>query len=65
MRLLGKKLSGVVGTVMTNMGMEVALRNQGYELVRAKVGDRYVVEELFKTRLVNWWRSFWTYTLLG
>lgn len=45
---LGKKLSGVVGTVMTNMGMEVALRNQGYELVRAKVGDRYVVEELLK-----------------
>jgi phosphoglucosamine mutase len=45
---LGKKLPGVVGTVMTNMGMEVALKNQGYELVRAKVGDRYVVEELLK-----------------
>ena len=45
---LGKKLPGVVGTVMTNMGTEVALKNQGYELVRAKVGDRYVVEELLK-----------------
>ena len=33
---------------MTNMGMEAALKNQGYELVRVKVGDRYVVEELLK-----------------
>jgi phosphoglucosamine mutase len=45
---LGRKLPGVVGTVMTNMGMEAALKNQGYELVRVKVGDRYVVEELLK-----------------
>lgn len=43
---MGHKLPGVVGTVMTNMAMEVALKNQGYEFVRAKVGDRYVVEEL-------------------
>lgn len=42
------KLPGVVGTVMTNMGMEKALEKNGYELVRAKVGDRYVVEELLK-----------------
>lgn len=48
---LGAKLPGIVGTVMTNMGMEVALKNQGYEFVRAKVGDRYVVEELLKR---NW-----------
>jgi phosphoglucosamine mutase len=48
---LGRKLPGVVGTVMTNMGMEAALKNQGYELVRVKVGDRYVVEELLKR---NW-----------
>lgn len=48
---LGDKLPGIVGTVMTNMGMEVALKNQGYEFVRAKVGDRYVVEELLKR---NW-----------
>ncbi len=43
---IGNRLPGVVGTVMTNMAMEVALKNQGYEFVRAKVGDRYVVEEL-------------------
>lgn len=48
---LGNKLQGVVGTVMTNMAMEVALNNGGYEFVRAKVGDRYVVEELQKR---NW-----------
>jgi phosphoglucosamine mutase len=31
---------------MTNMAVEVALRGAGVELVRAKVGDRYVLEEL-------------------
>ena len=43
---LGPELAGVVGTLMTNMGVEVALKAQGFELVRAKVGDRYVLEEL-------------------
>jgi phosphoglucosamine mutase len=33
---------------MTNMAVELALRAQGIELVRAKVGDRYVLEELEK-----------------
>ncbi len=42
----GWKVPGVVGTLMTNMGVEVALRRAGVELVRAKVGDRYVLEEL-------------------
>jgi phosphoglucosamine mutase len=37
---------GVVGTLMTNMAVEQALRQQGVPLVRAKVGDRYVLEEL-------------------
>jgi phosphoglucosamine mutase len=37
---------GVVGTLMTNMAIEVALRKLGVTLVRAKVGDRYVLEEL-------------------
>ena len=31
---------------LTNMAVEVALKDQGIELVRAKVGDRYVLEEL-------------------
>jgi len=35
-----------VGTLMTNMAVEIALRQRDVELVRAKVGDRYVLEEL-------------------
>jgi phosphoglucosamine mutase len=42
----GRTVPGVVGTLMTNMAVEVALRGAGVELVRAKVGDRYVLEEL-------------------
>ena len=37
---------GVVGTLMTNMAVEVALQAKGVKFVRAKVGDRYVLEEL-------------------
>ena len=39
---------GVVGTLMTNMAVELALAERGVKLVRAKVGDRYVLEELAK-----------------
>jgi len=42
----GEDVPGVVGTLMTNMAVELALRQLGVELVRAKVGDRYVLEEL-------------------
>ncbi|WP_304639940.1 phosphoglucosamine mutase [Pseudomonas sp.] len=37
---------GVVGTLMTNLGLELALREKGVPFVRAKVGDRYVMSEL-------------------
>ena len=37
---------GVVGTLMTNIAVEQALARVGVKLVRAKVGDRYVLEEL-------------------
>ncbi|WP_019571467.1 phosphoglucosamine mutase [Thioalkalivibrio sp. ALMg3] len=37
---------GVVGTLMTNLGLEQALGGAGIPFVRAKVGDRYVLEEL-------------------
>ncbi|WP_299018862.1 phosphoglucosamine mutase [uncultured Photobacterium sp.] len=47
----GELKGGVVGTLMTNLGMEVALKNLGIPFVRAKVGDRYVMEELQKH---NW-----------
>ena len=37
---------GVVGTLMTNMAVELAFKAKGVQFVRAKVGDRYVLEEL-------------------
>jgi phosphoglucosamine mutase len=42
----GETVPGVVGTLMTNMAVELALKARGVEVVRAKVGDRYVLEEL-------------------
>jgi phosphoglucosamine mutase len=44
----GEKVPGAVGTLMTNMAVEVALKKKGVEFVRARVGDRYVLEELEK-----------------
>jgi len=41
---------GVVGTLMTNMAVEVALKQRRVPFVRAKVGDRYVLEELIRHR---------------
>ena len=38
--------AGVVGTLMTNMGLELALKEAGIAFTRAKVGDRYVMQEL-------------------
>jgi phosphoglucosamine mutase len=43
---------GVVGTLMTNMAVEVALKKRGVQFVRAKVGDRYVLEELAKHKWI-------------
>lgn len=40
------KVPGVVGTLMTNMAVELAFQAQGVQFVRAKVGDRHVLEEL-------------------
>ena len=42
----GTLKGGVVGTLMTNLGVELALREQGIDFERAKVGDRYVMERL-------------------
>ena len=44
----GLAFGGVVGTVMSNLAMEKALRARGIECARAKVGDRYVLEQLFQ-----------------
>lgn len=46
---LWHKLDTVVGTVMSNMGLELALRAAQVNLARAKVGDRYVAELLVST----------------
>ena len=40
------KVEGAVGTLMTNMAVEVALQEAGVKFVRAAVGDRYVLEQL-------------------
>jgi len=42
----GQNVPGAVGTLMTNMAVELALRALDVDFVRAKVGDRYVLEEL-------------------
>ena len=42
----GKLQGGVVGTLMSNLGMELALADLGIPFVRANVGDRYVIAEL-------------------
>lgn len=47
----GQLKGGVVGTLMSNMGLEIALKNLGIPFVRAKVGDRYVLEMLIEK---NW-----------
>jgi len=42
------KKNTLVTTVMSNMGLEVAMRERGIRLVRTQVGDRYVVEEMVR-----------------
>jgi len=42
----GQAVPGVVGTLMTNMAIEQALNARKIPLIRAKVGDRYILEEL-------------------
>ena len=47
-QLLG---NGIVATVMSNIGLELALRESGIEMVRCPVGDKYVMEEMIKRGL--------------
>ncbi len=39
----------VIATTMSNMGLEIALRSAGIRMIRANVGDKYVLEEMMKT----------------
>lgn len=49
-RLRADRLQGsVIGTLMSNLGLELALRSKGVDFHRAKVGDRYVMEMLLST----------------
>ena len=43
------KGNGVVGTLMTNLGLELALEQQGIALKRTPVGDKYVLEEMLRS----------------
>lgn len=47
----GKLQGGVVGTLMSNLGLELALADLDIPFVRANVGDRYVISELLER---NW-----------
>ena len=44
----GEDVGGVVGTLMTNLGMELAVKELGLNFARSNVGDRYVLETLKK-----------------
>lgn len=47
-RMLTQEVKGVVGTLMTNLGLENKLKELGLEFIRANVGDRYVLEKLLE-----------------
>jgi phosphoglucosamine mutase len=44
----GLKGNAVVATVMSNLGLDLCLKQQGIKVIRTKVGDRYVVEEMLR-----------------
>ena len=46
---LGSK--GIVGTIMTNKGLEISLAKMGVDLIRTDVGDRHVLQKLEE---LNW-----------
>ncbi|MCV4656221.1 phosphoglucosamine mutase, partial [Escherichia coli] len=48
---LVRREAGVVGTLMSNMGLEVRLREAGIGFFRTAVGDRYVYEKLRSSSL--------------
>jgi phosphoglucosamine mutase len=45
------KGDAVVATVMSNIGLEIALREAGIDIVRCAVGDKYVMEEMMRRSL--------------
>jgi len=51
-RMAISPVQGVAGTLMTNMALEVAVKNMGIDFARARVGDRYVLELLQERRWI-------------
>lgn len=49
--LTGKEIGGVVGTVMSNLGLEIALQKLKIPFCRTRVGDRHIIQELHQR---NW-----------
>jgi phosphoglucosamine mutase len=45
------KGNGIVATVMSNIGLEIALRDAGIDMIRCAVGDKYVMEEMLRRDL--------------
>ena len=62
----GGRLKGntIVATVMSNIGLEIALRHSRIDLVRCAVGDKYVMEEMIKRGSVDWRRAVRPHHLL-
>lgn len=53
LKQIGKlKNNMVVGTTMTNMGLDIYLKENGMDIIKADVGDRYVLEEMLKSNYV-------------
>lgn len=46
------KNNTIVGTIMTNMGLDLYLQEKGINIVKTKVGDRYILEEMIKNDYV-------------
>ena len=48
----GENFCSVVGTILTNIGLEKFLKSRGIELIRTPVGDKYISEHMYKHKLV-------------
>ena len=59
------KGDAIVATVMSNIGLEIALRDAGIGMVRCPVGDKYVMEEMLSRGLVARRRAVGPRHLLG
>ncbi|NLV88674.1 MAG: phosphoglucosamine mutase [Tissierellia bacterium] len=46
------KNNTLVGTIMTNMGLDLFLQEKGINIIKTKVGDRYILEEMIKNDYV-------------